>query len=659
MSKALILVFIDKEMLDIKNTIKSIKGPILVTGASGFLGANLLKLILIYRNDVIGISRYPRNWRISEIEESNFSILDLNNFQDVKFFVESYKPNTIFHLASYGSYSFENNKDLIIQTNFNSSVNLVNLLNKKGISAFINAGSSSEYGLNCSGPSEESKCLPDSTYAISKLAFSEYLQYLGRIDKFPCLNLRLYSVYGNFEDPSRLIPSILKAGTQGKWIDLVDSKISRDFVHVDDVCKAFIKSASIIKNFDYGDSINIGTGRCTTIKELTKICNEIFDYKTQPVFGNMSNRNWDRSDWFANISKANKVLGWSPQINLEEGLKQTINWIKTIDNDHFKSLSKKAKNNKKIISAVIASYKDEMAIPILYSELKEVFTKLKVEYEIIFVNDGSPDNSESVILELSKNDNRVKGISHSRNFGSQMAFKSGMEISKGDCVVLLDGDLQDPPYLINNMYHKWLEGNDVVYGIRNKRDMNLIIELTYKIFYRVFSSLSYLKIPHDAGDFSLLDKRVVNKILECNERDLFIRGIRAYVGFKQTGVKYKRPERRFGKSTNNFWKNIEWAKKGIFSYSNIPLTALTFIGIFGLIISILLSLLSILIRIFFPLLVPQGLTTLILLILMLGSLNLFAISIVGEYVLKITQEVKKRPHFIRRLIIENGFKKDI
>ena len=153
----------------------------------------------------------------------------------------------------------------------------------------------------------------------------------------------------------------------------------------------------------------------------------------------------------------------------------------------------------------------------MYKELSSVFKKLKIEYEIIFVNDCSPDHSKELILKISKNDPRVVGINHSRNFGSQMAFVSGMEIAKGDSVVLLDGDLQDPPKIIEKFYEKWEEGYDVVYGVRAKREMKRIVEFQYKMFYKVFSKFSYLDIPRDAGDFSLLDKKVVKVILNFQE----------------------------------------------------------------------------------------------------------------------------------------------
>jgi glycosyltransferase involved in cell wall biosynthesis len=280
--------------------------------------------------------------------------------------------------------------------------------------------------------------------------------------------------------------------------------------------------------------------------------------------------------------------------------------------------------------------------------------KLGIEYEIIFVNDCSPDDSAQIIQEISANDPHVVGISHSRNFGSQMAFRSGMELATMDGVVLLDGDLQDPPELIEQFYCQWAKGFDVVYGRRVQREMPWYWEFFYKAFYRVFAAFSYVAIPYDAGDFSLIDRRVVGWILQCNERDLFMRGLRAYMGFKQTGVDYVRPERMFGVTTNSFLKNIEWAKRGIFSFSNAPLTMLTSVGIFTLGVSFFITIVVAALKIFFPEIAPKGATTLLISILMFGSFNLFAIGLVGEYVAKIMLEVKGRPRLIRSALIRNG-----
>ncbi len=338
------------------------------------------------------------------------------------------------------------------------------------------------------------------------------------------------------------------------------------------------------------------------------------------------------------------------------GLKDTAAWYQSLpDKARYDQSSKKyGLNTVYSVSAIVACYKDNQAIPIMYERLKATFIKLNVDFEIIFVNDCSPDDTEEVIRAISRNDRRVLGVSHSRNFGSQSAFRSGLEIASKNACVLLDGDLQDPPELIEQFVEHWRAGYDVVYGRRIKREASLFMQVAYKAFYRIFDYFSYVPIPHDAGDFSLMDKRVVQSILNFPERDLFLRGVRAFAGFKQTGVDYVRPERMFGVTTNSLFKNIGWAKKGILSFSNTPLNMLSAWGslLFG--ISTLLMITQALTRLFFPHLVPPGFTTTIVLILFFGASNLFAIAVVGEYIAKIFEEVKHRPMFIRKSVIRDG-----
>ena len=232
----------------------------------------------------------------------------------------------------------------------------------------------------------------------------------------------------------------------------------------------------------------------------------------------------------------------------------------------------------KTISAVIACYNDSQAIPEMHQRLTSVFNKIGINYEIIFVNDGSVDNSEIVLKKICDKDKKTTAILHSRNFSSQNAFTSGMIQSKGDLVVLLDGDLQDPPELISDFVKGWEKGYDVVYGIRSKRVANWLLHFFYKSFYRLFQKLSYIHVPLDAGDFSLMDKKIVLLLNNMPEKDRYLRGLRAWVGFKQTGIKYTRPERRYGVSTNNFFNNIRWAKKGIFSFSYLPLEFISYLS---------------------------------------------------------------------------------
>jgi nucleoside-diphosphate-sugar epimerase/glycosyltransferase involved in cell wall biosynthesis len=640
--------------------INALKGPIIVTGASGFVGANLFKILMMHRKDVFAVVRQEKGWRLTEIDDENIIAVDLNDSAASKNLINSLSPQTIFDCASYGAYSFEEDPALIYKTNFQSLVDFVSLLSNRSVTAYIHAGSSSEYGTNSAAPLELDRSEPNSHYAVSKVAAETYLRYMGKERKFPAINLRLYSVYGPLEDSSRLIPNLLRHAVVGKLPPFVDPNTSRDFVYVDDVCVAFILAAIKMQPELYGESFNIGTGIKTTIAELAEVTRSEFDVAEEPQYGKMEGRAWDLAEWYSNPEKAKTLLGWEPAYDLRAGLITSANWVRQLTDTAFRAGTKKnAAHKNRSISAIIACYKDEQAIPVMYRRLTDTFQKIGIDYEIIFVNDCSPDNSAEVIRELSAIDSRVIGISHSRNFGSQMAFRSGMELSAKQGVVLLDGDLQDPPELIEQFYSQWVQGYDVVYGRRVKRDMPWYWGVLYKLFYRIFAAFSYIKIPHDAGDFSLIDRRVVGWMLKCPERDLFMRGIRAYVGFRQTGVDYVRPDRMFGKSTNNLLKNIDWAKKGILSFSNTPLTILTTLGVVLLGVSFVLAIAVGLLRIFFPDIAPRGITTLLVAILAFGSLNLFAVGLVGEYVAKIMAEVKGRPRLIRAALIRNGKSTDM
>lgn len=637
--------------------IRSLHGPILVLGATGFVGANLFKKINAERDDVFAVVRHKKNWRLSDVKDEHIIATDLNDSAAAKNLINRVKPQTVFDCVAYGAYSFEADSNLIYQTNFLSIVSFIEMLSEHPLSAFIHAGSSSEYGTNCVAPKEDSLCEPNSPYAVSKVAIANYLQFVGKYRNFPCVNLRLYSVYGPLEDTSRLMPNLLRQAHSGKLPPFVDARTSRDFIHVDDVCAAFIISAAKMQPDFYGENFNIGTGIKTTIAQLAELTRCQFNVPDEPEFGTMQGRAWDLAEWYSDPQKAFEQLGWKPCISLADGLHTMSRWVAELTNDEMTASSKSSKikaQHKRSVSAIIACYNDGQAIPIMYQRLSDVFQKLQIDYEIIFVNDASPDDSAQVILEISKNDPHVLGITHSRNFGSQMAFRSGMELSTKDAVVLLDGDLQDPPELIESFYAKWEEGYEVIYGRRIKRDMSWHWSLMYKLFYRLFAMFSYVTIPLDAGDFSLMDKRVVGWLLNCPERDLFVRGLRAYVGFKQTGVDYVRPERMFGVSTNSFIKNIDWAKKGIFSFSNTPLTMLTSVGTVSLVLSILAAIIAGLVRLFNPDIAPHGVTTLLIVILVFGSFNLFAVGLVGEYVSKIMAEVKGRPRLIRTSLIRNG-----
>ena len=641
--------------------IETLKGPIVVLGAGGFIGCNLFRYVRAVRPDVFAVVRNLPAPRLHDVDPTHLVEVDLNDRSAARNFVDAIRPATVFDCVAYGAYSFELDADLVYATNFTAMVNLVELLAASGsLAAYVHAGSSSEYGSNSAAPKEDSELRPNSPYAVSKAAAGHYLTYAGRTRRLPVVNLRLYSVYGPYEDASRLIPAIVARGLERRYPDFVDPDIARDFVYVDDVCEAFVRAAAKMDLDLYGESINIGSGVETTIRDLAGIAQTTFSISETARFGDMPARGWDLVRWQSDPAKAERRLGWHARTSLEEGLTRTAAWMRQAD-PALTGLTKRhgSAPRRRSIAAIVACYKDEEAVPIMHARLTAVFKRIDVDYEIIFVNDASPDQCGERIREISQRDPHVLGITHSRNFGSQMAFRSGMELATAQACVLLDGDLQDPPELIEQFYAAWLAGSHVVYGRRVKRDMPWMWGLLYKAFYRVFAAFSHIRMPHDAGDFSLMDQRVVGWLLNCPERDLFMRGLRAYVGFRQTGVDYIRPKRMFGTSTNNLLSNLEWAKRGIFSFSNTPLKILTASGLALLGLTGFLSIGLIAARLLVPDIAPRGVTTLLLAVLFFGALNLFGLGLVGEYVAKIMEEVKARPRLIRAALIRNGVSSDL
>ena len=635
--------------------IRSLQGPILVLGASGFVGANLARTLLEHRADVVATTSRTPAWRLEDLPARNVREFDALVALNVDRMLDEVQPRTVFNCIAYGAYSFETDGELILRTNLMSTHALLDRLSTRNIAAYIHAGSSSEYGENAAGPEEHDFLAVNSEYAVSKAACAHLIHYYGKQHGLPSANLRLYSVYGPLEDPSRLMPKIVQHGVRGELPPLVDPRIARDFVYSDDVVAAFVAAASELREDDYGDSFNVGTGRQTTIGELAEVARELYGIE-QPATFTMPPRRWDVGDWYANSARARKVLGWEAHTPLEDGLERMTSWYRGLASpERYRSSTKEvALDAEHSITAVIACYRDGEAIPVMYQRLTDTFAALGIDYEIIFVNDASPDDSEQVIREISERDRRVLGITHSRNFGSQAAFRSGMELATKNAVVLLDGDLQDPPELIAQFVEQWKAGYDVVYGRRVSRETTYFMQHAYRAFYWAFDRFSYLSIPRDAGDFSLMDRRVVQAMLQCDERDLFLRGVRAFVGFRQTGVDYVRPKRMFGETTNNLRRNIGWAKKGIFSFSNVPLTMLSFAGTVLFLISLVLAAAQGAARVIAPDSAPRGVATVVILVLLFGSLNLFAIGLVGEYLARVFEEVKRRPLYVRSSIVRDG-----
>lgn len=296
------------------------------------------------------------------------------------------------------------------------------------------------------------------------------------------------------------------------------------------------------------------------------------------------------------------------------------------------------------LSVVIPIYNEEGNIEILYSKLKQTLQKIDRGFEIIFVNDGSIDNSFILLKKVAKHDKKVKLISFSRNFGHMSAINAGLEHSLGEKVVVMDADLQDPPFVIEKMYKKSLEGFDVVYGVKKKRRESFIRVYMMKIFYRLLSKISNVKMPLDAGTFSLVSRKVVNHINSLPERSKYFSGLRAWAGYNQTGVTYERAKRYKGKEAS-YARLFKLAMDQIVSFSFVPLKLASILGFIFSAVAFLMIIVLFILK-FFVNLGIIGWTSTITTILLIGGVQLITLGIIGEYLARIYDEVKHRPEYI-------------
>jgi polyisoprenyl-phosphate glycosyltransferase len=306
-----------------------------------------------------------------------------------------------------------------------------------------------------------------------------------------------------------------------------------------------------------------------------------------------------------------------------------------------------------VISVVIPIHDEEPVIPQLLERTLAAAGTWGEEYELVLVDDGSRDGSLALLMDAARANPRLRVVKLSRNFGHQAAISAGIQQAKGDAVIVMDGDLQDPPEELQTFIAKWREGYEVVYGIRQQRKESLPMRMAYALFYRALHSISDIDIPLDSGDFCLMDRKVVNALnLAVPEQVRFIRGLRAYVGFRQVGIPYERRERAAGTPSYTFKSLMKLAVDGLFSFSMVPLRLASYIGFLIAIPSFLTGIYFIIIRIFGIYVLghtPEetpGLATLAVGLFFLGGLILIILGIMGEYLGRIYIEVKRRPLFV-------------
>ncbi len=299
-------------------------------------------------------------------------------------------------------------------------------------------------------------------------------------------------------------------------------------------------------------------------------------------------------------------------------------------------------------SIVLPVYNEEITLPELYRRLEQVLVTLDGEAEIIFVNDGSQDKSLSILEEFSQQNSRIKIIEFSRNFGHQAAITAGLDYASGQACIIMDTDLQDPPEVIPDLIKSWQQGYEVVYAVRSRRKGETWFKkATAALFYRLLKQLTNTDIPINVGDFRLMDQKVVKVFCTLRERHRFVRGLVSWLGFRQTGVYYQREPRFAGETKYPFWRMFKFALDGITSFSYRPLQLATLLGFLFSIISFLLGFWAVWLKLLTDRTIP-GWTSLMVSVLFLGGIQLITLGIIGEYVGRISDDVKRRPLYVIR-----------
>jgi dolichol-phosphate mannosyltransferase len=305
------------------------------------------------------------------------------------------------------------------------------------------------------------------------------------------------------------------------------------------------------------------------------------------------------------------------------------------------------------ISIVIPIYNEQESIPELYRRTSASLQELEVSYELVFVNDGSTDATAILLNDLNRQDARVMAIHLSRNFGHQAAVSAGLEFARGQAVVVMDGDLQDPPDVLGQFIRPWREGYEVVYAVRTQRKEWFCKRLGYFLFYRILRAISDLDIPLDSGDFCLMDRKVVEVLKHLPEKIRFIRGLRTFVGFKQIGIRYERAAREAGQTKYSFRALVALAVDGLISFSNYPLHLVSYLGFASAGLALLLTV-WVLADAVYNQSTPRGWASTIVVVLFMSATQLISMGIMGEYVRRIFIEAKGRPTYIVGSIQQRG-----
>lgn len=613
---------------------------VLVTGASGFIGRRLTERLLadghdvhvvVHMDDSIGASNQNPGTLTKQYYDGNTaSIVSI---------LDTVKPDIVYHLASYFVAEHASGDiSRLVESNIAFGAQLLEAMSLSGVTNLVNAGTSWQHG-------DESAGGPSALYAATKQAFESLVQYYVDKARINAVTLKLFDTYGPDDPRQKIVPLLLRLSEDMTPLDMSPGEQHLNLVYIDDVVSAFIRAGELLagKEISGYKDFAVRSGDTVSLKELVA--------RFETLCGKELPLNWGGRPYRAREImtpwKGDILPGWRAEVSLEDGLCGTI--------ESFRANRGKLSSRQQVnLSFVVPCFNEAENIPILCQRIVDsVSDHNYIKYNIVIVENGSTDSSAEIIRELHKNNSRIKMVRLSRNFGYQGAITAGLQHASGEWVAVLDGDLQDPPELIANFLEKALEGFDVVYGVKVKRKGSRFKNFLYKTFYHCLSFLAEIEMPKHAGEFCVMHRRVVDIINGMPERQRFIRGLRTWTGFRQTGYSYTREERAHGKSKFSLSGMFGLGIDGILSFSSFPLRITIMLGFITVLASMLLGMVQGVMKalkwldiINITTLLPPGLTQTNLVMSFLFGVTITCLGVVGEYVGRIYNEVKQRPTFL-------------